>query len=794
MLRTRAHDRAWVTWAMAGTGLAGSGYPYDEVSARGRRARPSSGAIELMAAFLELDRGRVGGHRAGSDRWNHADAADRSLDHAAGVTPWPFLVQKFGGTSVADSDKILAAARRAIRRTQRGDQVLVVVSARGHTTDELIELAKEINERPPAREMDMLLSTGEQVSVALMAMAIQALGVPAISFTGAQIGIVTDSFHTKARIRNISTERMVQALDEGKIVIVAGFQGVDENYNITTLGRGGSDTTAVALAAVLGADACEIYTDVDGVYTTDPRIVPEARKIDRISYDEMLELASLGAGVMHSRSIEFAKKYGVPIHVRSSFSDARGDLDRRRGRRPAARACAVTGAALAKDEARITILGVPDRPGVVHAIFRAIAAANIVVDMIVQNVATEGTTEVSFTVAAGDLAETLGAAEAAAKAIGASGVTHDAEVAKVSVVGLGMRTHTGVATTMFEALAAGRHQHRDDHDQRDQDQRPGRSRPRPWPPCGPSTARSCSTQLNRRGSPVHRRIDRSATRRHEARRRWPNGRRRTRPSRPGAGMEDLVISGVELDESQARITLFDVPDRPGYAGRGLPRDRRGRRVRRHDRPERRAPPGTPHLSFTVPRDAAEPRRRGRRRGRARRGLGRAGDRQALGPRRRHADPHRRRHPDVRRPGRARHQHRPDQYQRGPDQRRHRHRPRPGRPRMPPQAFALPAKHASSITGTARRDRLAVQSLTSRKDRTRGTRQGGTGLQRRARHVGRRQVDQRDLRPRRDRLHLRPRPGAGHPGDPREGAAGPAPSRRSPRTCATCSSTTSPSPR
>ena len=243
---------------------------------------------------------------------------------ANGAMPVPLLVQKFGGTSVADSDKILAAARRAIRAHQRGDQVLVVVSARGHTTDELIELAKEITERPPAREMDMLLSTGEQISVALMAMAIQALGEPAISFTGAQIGIVTDSFHTKARIRNISTERMRQALDEGKIVIVAGFQGVDENYNITTLGRGGSDTTAVALAAVLGADACEIYTDVDGVYTTDPRVVPEARKIDRISYDEMLELASLGAGVMHSRSIEFAKKYDVPIHVRSSFTDAEG--------------------------------------------------------------------------------------------------------------------------------------------------------------------------------------------------------------------------------------------------------------------------------------------------------------------------------------------------------------------------------------------------------------------------------------------------------------------------------------
>src|SRR5215472_11264193 len=319
-----------------------------------------------------------------------------------GVFTLPLLVQKFGGTSVADSDKILAAARRAIQAHNRGDQVLMVVSARGHTTDELIALAKEITETPPAREMDMLLSTGEQVSVALMAMAIESLGVPAISFTGAQIGLVTDSFHTKARIRNISTERMLQALGEGKIVIVAGFQGVDENYNITTLGRGGSDTTAVALAAVLGADGCEIYTDVDGVYTTDPRVVPDARKIDRISYDEMLELASLGAGVMHSRSIEFAKKYGVPIHVRSSFSDAPGtwivgEEDARRLGVP------VTGAALARDEARFTILGVPDVPGVVHKIFRNIAAANIVVDMIVQNVAKDGKTEVSFTVDAGDL-------------------------------------------------------------------------------------------------------------------------------------------------------------------------------------------------------------------------------------------------------------------------------------------------------------------------------------------------------------------------------------------------------
>ena len=527
----------------------------------------------------------------------------------------PLLVQKFGGTSVADSDKILAAARRAIQAHKRGQQVLVVVSARGHTTDELVELAKEITEHPPAREMDMLLSTGEQISVALMAMAIQALGVPAISFTGAQIGLVTDSFHTKARIRNISTERMVQALDEGKIVIVAGFQGIDAHYNITTLGRGGSDTTAVALAAVLGADACEIYTDVDGVYTTDPRVVPEARKIDRISYDEMLELASLGAGVMHSRSIEFAKKYGVPIHVRSSFSDAPGtwivgEADARQ------LGVMVTGAALAKDEARITILGVPDRPGVVHSLFHEIAAANIVVDMIVQNVSTEGKTEVSFTVASGDLAETLRAAERAAKMIGAAGVTHDPGVAKVSVVGGGMRTHTGVATIMFEALAASginiqmittseikvsvlvnraaaavalRAVHRAFRLER--------------PNVDTLRAVHKAFGLERWESaavpPFS--IDRAATPR-AARR--PADAENGHASAPSPGMEDLVISGVELDESQARITLFNVPDQPGYAGRVFRRiaeagvfvDMIVQNV---------STAGNTHLSFTVPRGAAE---------------------------------------------------------------------------------------------------------------------------------------------------------------------------------------------
>src|SRR5207248_3337515 len=267
------------------------------------------------------------------------------------------VVQKFGGSSVATAERIMRAARRAIRAQQDGKQVIVVVSARGDTTDELISLAREICDQPPAREMDMLLSTGEQQSIALMAMAIQSLGQPAISFTGAQIGIVTDSFHTKARIKNISTQRMRQALKEGQIVIVAGFQGIDENYNITTLGRGGSDTTAVALAAVMKHDAetangdveCEFYTDVDGIYTTDPRIVPEARKMDVISYDEMLELASVGANVLHSRSVEFAKKFDVTLQKRSSFTDTDGtwivpEADWMRG-------VVVCGAAMVKDEA-----------------------------------------------------------------------------------------------------------------------------------------------------------------------------------------------------------------------------------------------------------------------------------------------------------------------------------------------------------------------------------------------------------------------------------------------------------
>ncbi|MFP6602006.1 MAG: aspartate kinase, partial [Pirellulaceae bacterium] len=361
------------------------------------------------------------------------------------------IVQKFGGTSVATPDKIRTAAEKAIRAQQAGNQVVVVVSAMGKNTDTLVDLAGQVHAQPPAREMDMLLATGEQVSVALMAMAIDALGHQAVSLTGAQIGIRTDSSHTKARIISISTERLQSLLDAGNIVIAAGFQGIDEQLDITTLGRGGSDTTAVALAAVLGASSCEIYTDVDGVFTTDPRQLEEARRIDQISYDEMLELASLGAGVMHNRSIEFAKKYSVPIHVRNSGNENPGTLITLEGSQEAV---AVRGAALSTHDARITLVGVPDVPGTSLEIFSRIADRQITVDMIVQNVGEEGKTDLSFTVPRAELDVALSAIDEASQALQAATVLHDDGVAKVSVVGLGMIQQTGVATQMFRALAA----------------------------------------------------------------------------------------------------------------------------------------------------------------------------------------------------------------------------------------------------------------------------------------------------------------------------------------------------
>lgn len=359
------------------------------------------------------------------------------------------VVQKFGGTSVADPEKIRAAARKAIRAQQQGHQVVMVVSAMGKNTDLLLSLAHQTARRPSSREMDMLLSTGEQVSVALVAMAIEDQGSRAVSLTGGQIGMKTDNSFSKARIQSIDTDRIESLLADGNIVVAAGFQGIDDDGNITTLGRGGSDTTAVALAAVLGAASCEIYTDVDGVYTTDPRKLPAARRVDVVSYDEMLELASLGAGVMHSRSIEFAKKFGVPIHVRSSFSDTEGTMIVAESESESA---AVSGAAMTIDEARVTVLGVPDRPGTSLKIFQAIAQRKIAVDMVVQNIGKGGTADLSFTVRQDELETTLAAIESVRSAVRVAGVTHDDNVSKVSVVGSGMARQSNVASRMFRAL------------------------------------------------------------------------------------------------------------------------------------------------------------------------------------------------------------------------------------------------------------------------------------------------------------------------------------------------------
>lgn len=361
------------------------------------------------------------------------------------------IVQKFGGTSVANAERIKAAAKRIVETHKAGNKVIVVVSARGQTTDELIDLAYEIMDNPSTREMDVLLSTGEQVSIALVAMAIHAMGYPAVSFTGGQVGIITDSSHTKARIKNINTQRMQKELDKGSIVIVAGFQGIDANENITTLGRGGSDTTAVALAAIMKADRCDIFTDVDGIYTADPRKVPYARKLDKVSYDEILELASLGAQVMHSRSIEFAKKYNVPLYVRSSFNTKEGTLICKEVKEM--ENIVVSGVAISKDDAKITIRAIPDVPGQAAKIFHEIASKNINVDMIIQNASIEGRADVTFTVPRSDLRLALETAEKIRKDLNATEVLHDSKIAKLSAVGIGMRSHCGVAEKMFSALA-----------------------------------------------------------------------------------------------------------------------------------------------------------------------------------------------------------------------------------------------------------------------------------------------------------------------------------------------------
>ena len=360
------------------------------------------------------------------------------------------IVQKFGGTSVATAEKIHQAAQKVIAAKLAGHQVVVVVSAMGHSTDELLELARQVAPNPPKRELDQLLATGEQVTIALIAMAIAAQGHQAISFTGGQIGLLTDSVHSKARIRQIDHDRITRELNAGRIVIVAGFQGVTEDGAVTTLGRGGSNATLVALGAVLHADVCENFTDVDGVFTADPRIVPDARKIDRISYDEMLELSSVGAGVLQTRAVEFAKKYNVPIHVRNAGHDRPGTWIVAETK--AMEHIVVSGCALKKDLTRVALKGIPDRPGVVARIFTAIAAGNIVVDDIIQNVLDDHTANISFTVEHGDVADLKPVVEKLLAEMGGS-ARFDRDLAKVSVVGVGMKQSTGVASTMFKALA-----------------------------------------------------------------------------------------------------------------------------------------------------------------------------------------------------------------------------------------------------------------------------------------------------------------------------------------------------
>ncbi len=359
------------------------------------------------------------------------------------------VVKKFGGSSVADKERIFNVARRCVEDYKAGHDVVVVLSAMGDTTDDLLALAESINPNAKKRELDMLLTTGEQVSVALMAMALQALDVPAVSLNAFQVMMYSTSRHGNARFKRVDTKRILHELDSRKIVIVTGFQGVNKYEDITTLGRGGSDTTAVALAAVLYADKCEIYTDVDGVYTADPRVVENARKLDSITYDEMLELASLGAKVLHNRSVEMAKKYNVELVVRSSLNNSEGTIVKEASRMEK---MLVTGVAADKNTARISAIGVEDRPGVAFRIFDVLAKNNINVDIILQSVGREGTKDISFTVASDDLEDALKVLEANKERLTIQDVTYNEEVAKLSVVGAGMMSNPGVAARMFEAL------------------------------------------------------------------------------------------------------------------------------------------------------------------------------------------------------------------------------------------------------------------------------------------------------------------------------------------------------
>ena len=362
------------------------------------------------------------------------------------------VVQKYGGTSVGNVERIRALAERVRRAQHTGSRVVVVVSAMAGETDRLLGLAQEVAGAPEAREIDMLLATGEMVSIALVAMALQEAGCPARSFTGMQGGIVTDGTHTHARIRSITTTRLQRDLAAGVIPVVAGFQGISESDELTTLGRGGSDLTAVALASVLRADSCEIYTDVDGVYTADPNLVPQARRLDRVSYDEMLEMARLGAKVLQARAVEFAKAYDVPLRVKSSFSEGNGTLVTRPDKDM--ERVVVTGVTSDSSQAKITLTRLPDRPGIVGSLFGRIAEADIVVDMIIQNASEDGLTDISFTVARADAQETLAIARRCLAEIGAENVSLENGIAKVSIIGVGMQSHAGVAARMFRALAA----------------------------------------------------------------------------------------------------------------------------------------------------------------------------------------------------------------------------------------------------------------------------------------------------------------------------------------------------
>jgi aspartate kinase len=362
------------------------------------------------------------------------------------------IVQKYGGTSVGNPERIRNVAKRVLATQQAGNRVVAVVSAMSGVTDNLIKLAKEVHPEPAEREMDMLLATGEQTTIALLAMALHGLDAKAVSLTGAQAGIVTDGLHTKAKIANITPKRVHELLDAGNIVTIAGFQGETADGQITTLGRGGSDLSAIAIAAAIKADVCQIFTDVDGVYTSDPRIVPNASKIEEISYDEMLELAALGSKVMQARSVEFAKKFGVVFEVRSSFNNNPGTIVKEETAKM--EDVVIRGVAVDKNQAKVRIAGVPDKPGVAAKVFKAIAEANINIDVIVQNVSEKGHTDISFTVASSEAGKAAKALQPIVKDIGAREAASTTDIAKLSVVGIGMRSHPGVAAKMFDTLAA----------------------------------------------------------------------------------------------------------------------------------------------------------------------------------------------------------------------------------------------------------------------------------------------------------------------------------------------------